>query len=353
MPLSLVDVSELGSSAFDEIIDVRSPSEFADDHLAGAINLPVLNDEQRETVGTIYKQVSAFEARKLGASLVSANIAQHLKVHLAARPPNYQPLVYCWRGGQRSNSFALVLEQVGWHVSLLSGGYKAYRNQVIEDLLHLPGRFEFRVLSGLTGSGKTDILKELAKCGEQVLDLEGLANHQGSLLGEPPGGQNVSQKKFETRLRDALSVMSTERPVWVEAESAKIGKVFCPKAMLEMIRSSMRIEIMASIEERVHYLNARYSHWQDDPSALLSKLGWLRKRHGDSEIERWREMATEGHWDDFVKRILEVHYDPSYQTAGTETAPPVAYHVEVGDLLGTGSASAARALLALADGLKS
>ena len=189
---------------FDAVIDVRSPAEFADDHIPGAVNLPVLTDEERARVGTIYKQVNPFEARKLGAALVSRNIARHLDEHFAGHPNTYHPLVYCWRGGQRSGSLALVLGQIGFRTTVLAGRYKTYRGEVMDGLREVAGRFTFRVLAGQTGSGKTGVLRELAALGGQVLDLEELACHRGSLLGSEPGCPQPPQRLFESRLYERL-----------------------------------------------------------------------------------------------------------------------------------------------------
>lgn len=347
MKTACADTLRLDS--FHEIIDVRSPGEFAEDHLPGAVNLPVLSDEERARVGTIYKQESVFEARKIGAALVSDNIASHLRGHLRDKPGGYRPLLYCWRGGQRSRSFAMVLDQVGWPVTLLEGGYKAFRTSVLESLRELPRRFEYRVLAGLTGTGKTEILKVLRERGQQVLDLEGLANHQGSLLGEPLGGQNLSQKCFDTRLWSALSGMDPKRPIWTEAESAKIGQVFCPKALIEMLRNSLRIEVQVPIEDRVHFLNARYQHWHDDPEQLLGKLKWLKTRHGSAEIEAWTALARAQDWHAFVQRLLEVHYDPAYRSALDNATGP-SREIHTSDLLGPGCQLAADTLLAMTYG---
>lgn len=344
MQTALTD--DLILNSFHEIIDVRSPGEFAEDHLPGAINLPVLNDAERARVGAIYKQDSVFEARKVGAALVSSNIATHLGEHLRDKPGGYRPLIYCWRGGQRSRSMALVLDQVGWPVTLLAGGYKAFRNKVLVDLRSLPSRFEYRVLSGLTGTGKTQMLKILSARGEQVLDLEGLANHQGSLLGEPPAGQNLSQKCFDTRLWSAFETMDPARPVWTEAESAKIGQVFCPKALIEMLRTSLRIEVQVPMGDRVRFLNARYQHWHDDRAALLGKLKWLKTRHGDAEIATWTRLAEADDWHAFVQRLLEVHYDPAYRSA-LDNATGGSREICADDLLGAGCEAAVDKLLAM------
>jgi tRNA 2-selenouridine synthase len=189
---------------FDAVIDTRSPAEFADDHIPGAVNLPVLTDTERAEVGTLYKQVSPFAARKVGAAYVSRNIARHLETHFADKPKEYRALVYCWRGGQRSGSFALVLGQVGFRTTVLAGGYKAYRGEVMDGLREMAGRITFRVLAGRTGSGKTAVLRELDTRGGNVLDLEDLAAHRGSLLGSEPGCPQPPQRLFESRLFQRL-----------------------------------------------------------------------------------------------------------------------------------------------------
>ena len=342
--MKTVKAEEVELADYDAIIDVRSPHEFADDHLPGAINLPVLDDEEHARVGTIYKQESVFEARKVGAAMVSINIARHLSTELSDKGGGFRPLLYCWRGGQRSHAMATVLDQVGWPLSLLEGGYKAFRKRVLSDLLSLPRQFDYRVLAGLTGTGKTQILMHLQERGEQILDLEGLANHQGSLLGEPEGGQGIGQKRFDTRLWQAFSTLDPARPVWTEAESAKIGKVFCPKALIEMLRGSMRIEVQVPIADRVSYLNAGYEHWRSNPEALLDKLKWLKTRHGAAEIDGWRALARSGAWQEFVQRLLEVHYDPAYRSALDSASGPTR-EIAASDLLGSGCQSAALTLL--------
>jgi tRNA 2-selenouridine synthase len=349
--MKTIDAAALDLGRYDEIIDVRAPTEFSEDHLPGAINLPVLSDEERVIVGTIYKQESVFEARKIGASFVSANISRYLAGELRDRPGGYKPLIYCWRGGQRSRSMATVFTEVGWPVTLLEGGYKAFRNRVLSDLGELPRRFTYRVLAGLTGTGKTKILKDLEGRGEQVLDLEGLANHQGSLLGEPEGGQNMSQKHFESRLWHALSSFDSARPVWTEAESAKIGKVFCPKSLLHMLRASIRIEVEVPMQDRVAYLHANYSGWEQRRDVLMGKLKWLNKRHGQAEIDAWSELADAGRWQEFVQRLLEVHYDPAYRSALEKNALGPARTIQAGELLGDGCSRAAERLLSMDFGL--
>jgi tRNA 2-selenouridine synthase len=344
--VKVVDTDALELEAFDEVIDVRSPGEYAEDHVPGAVNLPVLDDAQRAEVGTRHKQVSAFEARRLGAGYVSENIGRHLAGYLADKPADYTPLVYCWRGGQRSRSMGHVLERVGWTVSLLVQGYKTYRRKVRVELESLPGQFRYHVLAGYTGTGKTRILHALAQRGAQVLDLEGLANHQGSLLGEPPEGQNVSQKWFESRLWDALRRFDPARPVWTEAESSKIGEVACPKDVLHSVRGGTTFEVEASLDERAGFLSAGYRWWRENPDVLMEKLRRLIPRYGHEEIDRWQALADAKDWPGFVGRVLEHHYDPSYaRSRGKNYAEP-SMSVQVSDLLGDGADQAAQTLLA-------
>ena len=243
---------------FDAIIDVRSPAEFAEDHIPGAINCPVLDDEQRIVVGTLYKQVSPFEARKVGAALVSENIARHLRASFLDKPKDWKPLIYCWRGGNRSGSMTTVFRAIGWKAAQLDGGYKTWRSHVIGQLDELPPRLSFRVVCGATGSGKTRVLQAIAELGEQVLDLETLACHKGSVLGVLPGQPQPSQKWFETQLLQAISAFDPARPVYVEAESRKIGRLHLPETLLESIRQGERLDVEASLAARVAFRLADY-----------------------------------------------------------------------------------------------
>ncbi|NEP60815.1 MAG: tRNA 2-selenouridine(34) synthase MnmH [Symploca sp. SIO2G7] len=309
---------------YSEIIDVRSPSEYAEDHLPGAINLPVLDDTERAKVGTIYKKVSPFEARKLGASLVAQNLAQYLSTHFAAKAKDYHPLVYCWRGGQRSNSMALVLNQIGWQVTVLEGGYKTYRAYVRQQLEQLPAQFTCKILSGLTGSGKTHILRQLAKRGVQVLDLESLANHRGSLLGQEwemgKGGKNSatiapqpSQKRFESLLLKTLQSFDHNKLVWVEAESNKIGQLYLPPSLWEKMKQAGCVEVQLSQAARVEWLLQEYPHLVTHPELLKGKLEYLKSRYGKKKINEWYRLIDMKQGHALVGDLLENHYDPAYQ----------------------------------------
>jgi tRNA 2-selenouridine synthase len=304
---------------FDEIIDVRSPGEFADDHIPGAINLPVLDDAERVVVGTVYHRESPFAARKIGASLISANISRFLAGPLADKGKEYRPLIYCWRGGQRSASLATVLAHVGWRVTVLRGGYKTYRNHVRTQLDLIPGLFRYRIVAGPTGSGKTRLLHGLAGNGGQVLDLEGLACHRGSLLGDD-GGQ-PSQKWFDSLLLNAFDRFDPGQPVWVEAESNRIGNLFLPKALWQAMRTAPQVVLDVPEEVRVRQLLGDYPHLCADPDRFKSLLTRLTGRHGKATLENWFQLIDAGDWPGIVAALLKQHYDPAYRHSTGQRSP--------------------------------
>jgi tRNA 2-selenouridine synthase len=297
---------------FDCIVDVRSEGEFAEDHVPGAINCPVLDDAQRAEIGTLHKQASAFDARRRGAALVARNIAAHLESRFADKPRSWRPLVYCWRGGQRSAAMATVMARVGWHVRRLEGGYRAFRRQVIDDLALWPGRFDWRVICGTTGSGKSLLLQHLAVAGAQVLDLEALARHRGSVLGGLPAQPQPSQKAFESAIWTALLQFDPQRPVFVESESRKVGDLRVPDALIARMRAGFCVLLDLPLPARVQLLRADYEHFEIDHAALFAQLDCLLALHGRERIDAWKALAREGHWDTLVERLLVEHYDPAY-----------------------------------------
>ncbi|MFN3593386.1 MAG: tRNA 2-selenouridine(34) synthase MnmH [Thiobacillaceae bacterium] len=297
---------------FDEVIDARSPAEYAEDHIPGAVNLPVLNDAERAQVGTLYKQVSPFTAKKVGAALVSRNIAHHLETHFAERPKDYRPLVYCWRGGNRSGAMVTVLRAIGWEAAQLEGGYKAYRRHVVAALEQLPQQLRFVVVCGKTGVGKSRFLRALAGLGAQVLDLEDLAAHMGSVLGADPQRPQPPQKHFETRVWQALRRFDPRRPVFVESESKKIGNLHTPETLLKRMRASECLTLETPMAVRIALLKADYQHFLKDPDALARQLDCLVPLLGHERINRWKDLATAGEWDTLVGELLVAHYDPAY-----------------------------------------
>ena len=298
---------------FEEIIDVRTPAEFADDHIPGSINCPVLDNEQRVEVGTLYKQVSPFAAKKIGAAYVAENIARHLRQSFIDRPKTWRPLIVCWRGGQRSGAMTHIFRRIGWDAQQLEGGYKNYRGQVIAELVKLPPQLTFKIICGATGSGKSRVLQALASRGEQVLDLEELACHKGSVLGVLPGSPQPSQKAFETELLVALQGADPQRPIYAEAESRRIGSIQLPDAILERLRDGECINIEATLAARVDFLLGDYAYFLKDPDWFNSRLDVLHKLQSRETIARWQDYAHTGQWRTLVVELLERHYDPLYQ----------------------------------------
>jgi len=306
---------------FDAIIDVRSPAEFALDHIPGAINCPVLNNEERAEIGTLYKQVSPFAAKKLGAAIVSRNIALHLEQSFLDFPREWRPLIYCWRGGERSGAFTHVLNRIGWKAMQLEGGYQGFRRVVIDDLEHAAKQFDFQVICGMTGSGKTRILQELKLQGAPVLDLEGLAIHRGSVLGNEPEIEQPSQKGFETRLWNALQNLDSSDPIFIESESKKVGGVHIPDALMEKIRHGHCIELRSSLSTRVSWLLHEYPHFVQNPNQFKEKLSLLTSRYGKVQIAEWCEQIDAGRFEELVTDLLVKHYDPSYQSSIARNFP--------------------------------
>ena len=311
MAVTLTSLSDLSHLGFDTIIDARAPAEFAEDHVPGAISLPVLNDEERARVGTIYKQVSPFTARKLGAALVSRNVASHLEGPLADKPGGWQPLVYCWRGGQRSGSFATILAQIGWRVETLAGGYKSFRALVVKQVYDTPVVPRIVVLDGNTGTAKTEILNHLPALGVQVMDLEGLARHRGSLFGHMPGGQ-PSQKAFETAIAMALVQADPHRPLVVEAESAKVGDLRLPPKLWAAMCQAPRVFIEAGLDQRARYLTRAYADIVADGVRLAEVIGLLRHAQPREVIEGWTALAASGQFEALAHDLMQAHYDPRY-----------------------------------------
>ena len=308
----------------DTIIDTRSPAEFAEDHVPGAISCPVLDNEERACVGTLYKQASPFDAKKLGAALVAKNIARHIEMLFIAKEKNWKPLVYCWRGGKRSGAMAHVLREVGWDAKTLEGGYKAYRRYVVESLAALPQKLSFRVIHGVTGSGKSRLLRALGAAGAQVLDLEDLAAHRGSVLGTLPERPQPSQKMFESLLLESLAVLDFSRAVYVEGESRKIGQLQVPEALIERMRASECLLLQVGIETRIALLLDEYRHFFADPAALGVQLDCLAGLHGRDKVGEWKGLAAAGDWHSLVARLLEDHYDAAYLRSAAQNFPHLA-----------------------------
>ena len=350
-----------------DIIDTRSEGEYAEDFIPGAVNHPVLNNDERARVGTLNKVASAFEAKRMGAALVSRNIANMLEQHFADKPRDWAPLIYCWRGGKRSRSLTLVLREIGFKAVQLDGGYKAYRARVAQELTELPKRFNYVTICGCTGTGKTALLLALRDAGAQVIDLEGLANHKGSLLGEnlrpspqppasagagstPPGGGSISpqptQKRFDSLLWSAMRSLDPAQPVFVESESKKIGLVQMPESMREQMAAGECVWLDVPLAARVAHLRGEYEHFVNDPALLMQKLAPLKALRGGEMLARWQALAGAGNIDGVVESLLVDHYDPLYTTAIKRNYPTLATarHLTINELTPSALRGAARAL---------
>ena len=340
MALTFQTLDGLLDHRFDALIDVRTPSEYAEDHIPGAVNLPVLSDDERAEVGTIYKQVSPFDARKIGGAMVAQNTARHLREALSQFDGGWQPLVYCWRGGQRSSFFAAFLREVGWRAETIDGGYRGYRRHV-HGLLY-DGRLRHRIvlLDGNTGTAKTDVLKRLVTAGIQTLDLEGLAVHRGSLLGGMETPQ-PSQKGFETALSKAIMALDPDRPVVVEAESSKIGRINMPPALWAAMTTAPRIEISAPMPARATYLAAQYAPQLADADRFAALFQPLRRFRGHATVDRWEALLRAGDHVGLVTALMTDHYDPTYAKSRAAAPQEILARLHTGTLSAEGQAGLA------------
>lgn len=296
---------------WDVICDCRTPLEYVEDHIPGAISTPVLSNEQRVVIGTMYAS-SPFEAQRLGAALVAGNISQIIPTHFMQLPPKSRILVYCWRGGERSGSLAHVLSRVGWHVALLEGGYRSYRRSVLQELEGLESR-RYHVIGGLTGSGKGVLLDALKARGANVVDLEALAKHYGSAFGDHPTDPQPTQRAFETCLARAILECQAPGPIFVEAESPKVGRVALPAALVRAMRQAPVTRIVVPLAERVKRIRTQYRHFEGECIERTRRnIAGLRATLGGETVDRWLRYIDEGDFDSFVEEILVEYYDDRY-----------------------------------------
>ncbi|MFV0282652.1 MAG: tRNA 2-selenouridine(34) synthase MnmH [Castellaniella sp.] len=317
---------------FDDIIDVRTPAEYEDDHLPGALNAPVLSNEERVLIGTMYAQESPFKATRLGAALVARHIADYLETIFADRPRNWRPLIYCWRGGKRSGSMTTWFNLIGWRARQLDGGYKTWRRHVMDGLAARPARLNCIILTGPTGSGKTRLLQSLGAAGAQILDLEGLARHRGSLLGSLPDTPQPSQRGFESALLQAIETLDPARPVFVEAESRRIGQVGLPDALLRAMHTGHCVRVQAALPQRIAFLLQDYAHLFDAPDDFGQTLERLIGLHSRQTIRDWQALIAADRRADLFQALVETHYDPAYRRSSnshyTDLAQATTFHYD-------------------------
>ena len=333
--------------AYDMVIDVRAPVEFDQDHIVGAVNMPVLSDAERIEIGTLYKQSSPFAARKRGAVLVSQNIARHIDTKLQDLPADFSPLIHCLRGGQRSRAFAHILSEIGWRCHLLEGGYKAYRRDILDGLKADFSGLPLVIIAGRTGSAKTDILAEIKNQGGQIIDLEALACHRGSLLGRWPDSPQPSQRYFESCLIDAVRQLDKSRPVYVESESSRIGNLQLPAALWREMTASPIIVIDTPVAARARYSLEGYDHLLREKTDMLRLIKGMRHRHGGAVTDSWQAMFDKGDWLALAHALLTDHYDPAYDSSVSRHNRPVLATIGQPDCAPPSVAESARAILSL------
>jgi tRNA 2-selenouridine synthase len=287
------------------LIDVRTPLEFVQGHIPGAINIPIFTNEERVLVGTAYKQQGRQPAILLGFELTGSKWANFIR-EVEKLSTNKKVLVHCWRGGMRSGAMAWAFGLYGFEVSTLKGGYKAFRKANIESFSN---NYHFKILSGFTGSAKTEILNKMKTLGEQVIDLEDLAQHQGSSFGSMGKLIQPSQEQFENLFAIELQKMDATKPIWLEDESVTIGKRVIPKPVWDQMRNSEVIKIETSKEERIDFLNNHYGIL--DKEFLKLAVQGITKRLGPLETKLTLQAIEENRMKDFINQVL-VYYDKTY-----------------------------------------
>ena len=331
MNLEKFQLESIIPDKFDTIIDVRSPEEYNEDHIQGAINLPVLSNEERAVIGRIYTQESKFEARKLGAQFISANISKHLAGFLSQKESHWTALIYCWRGGQRSRSLGLILSEIGWRTQILDGGYKSYRRLIVNNLYKKPISHNLILVSGYTGTGKTTVLEKITDLGGQVINLEKLANHRGSIFGSQPTGQ-PSQKDFESKLVSLMESFSKKVPIFLEAESSKIGYIKIPPSLWQKMKVSPHIKLLTPIRKRAEFITAEYQDIYSESERLSQKIDLLKDFHSKKQIIKWQELVTKKQYCKLAQELMELHYDPRYKNASSSTEKEERYKIDINPL---------------------
>ncbi|BCJ86677.1 tRNA 2-selenouridine(34) synthase MnmH [Effusibacillus dendaii] len=293
------------------LIDVRSEGEYQESHIPGAVNIPLLNNEERARVGTVYKQVGQGQAKELGLQIVSSKLPDLVK-QIQQAAVDTQPVVYCWRGGMRSKSVATVLDLLGIPALRLEGGYRAYRETVTERLAHFQLSARCVVIHGMTGTGKTELLKRLADDGEPVVDLEGMAGHKGSAFGSI-GEHPRNQRMFDSLLLDRLEELKGAPYLIIEAESKRIGRVNMPDFLVEAKEAGLHILLEAPLSVRVERTLDQYV--VDDPDfheKVTHALQSIEKKLPPDDRKFAWQYIEEYRYDQLAEILLVKYYDPRY-----------------------------------------
>lgn len=302
---------EKSSASVDSILlDVRSPSEYRSETIPGAINIPIFNDEERSLIGTIYKQESAEKAKKIGVEAVSKKLPD-IYDKVVKLNGQYNKLVFfCARGGLRSTSLVSLFSPLGIGAFKLDGGYKGYRKYINNTLPDIVKEIQFIVLYGNTGTGKTHILEALQDEGMDILDLEGCANHRGSILGSVGLGRQHTQKMFESLVYESL-INRKSNLVFVEGESRRIGKDIIPNYIYDGMKNGINIKIEASIEKRINNILRDYVH--DTDEELIESLNYLRQHLSDKIVDEFIELVANHEYRTVIKELITKYYDPLYE----------------------------------------
>lgn len=309
----IINYEDIDQNRLDEnyvLIDVRSPHEYTLETIPGSVNIPIFDDKERELIGTIYKQESIEIAKKIGIATAAKNLPS-IYDRVSELDKEYNNLIFfCARGGFRSSSLVSLFKTLGINATKLDCGYKGYRKYVNDHLPTVVENIKFIVLYGNTGTGKTNILKSLGSQGLDTLDLEGCANHRGSILGSVGLGEQNSQKMFESLVYKSLKNRKTNF-VFVEGESKRIGKDIIPNYLYNAINNGINVKIEANIKTRVNNLLKEYVH--DTDNELITSLHNLRKYLGDSNIDKYIKLIGEHDYKPVIEELIIKYYDPLYE----------------------------------------
>jgi tRNA 2-selenouridine synthase len=314
-----IKIEQLWDYSTDRIlIDVRSPAEYKHAHIPNALSLPLFNDDERARVGTAYKQVSPENALLKGLEFVGPKMAGFVKKAIRWAPER-KVIVHCWRGGKRSGSMAWLLKFAGFDVLTIEGGYKHYRNFVLQQFDNQ--QVKIIILGGKTGSGKTAILKELEKQGEQIIDLEGIAHHKGSAFGWIGESEQPTTEQFENNLYDVLRKIDVTKRVWVENESHSVGSVYIPNGFWNQMKKAPLIHIEVPFEARVKHLVEGYTHTSKED--LVLSFQKISKKLGYDIVKKAIEFVENGDYESAAAIALK-YYDKAYVfNLDTNTAPTI------------------------------